>query len=202
MKHLAAILLFALCATASAQTIKTLGYNTTNGQVVYTNTNTLTFSNPANFTDTNVGLSATNLIGSYVEVQKWLFFPSTASNNPIQFEDAATRTNVLHSLGVGPTNNVQFAQAQIGTDAVIGDNSISWGGSEIINFEDRTLLNGNWQVDSGSFNVVGDTNKAITRTNLGLGGGITATNVFVDLSTNTNTVTISNGIITSWTVTP
>lgn len=34
------------------------------------------------------------------------------------------------------------------------------------------------------------------------GGGITATNVFVDLSTNTNTVTLSNGIITSWTVAP
>ena len=45
-------------------------------------------------------------------------------------------------------------------------------------------------------------NVATTRTNLGLGGGITATNTFVSYNgTNytTNTVTISNGIITGWT---
>ena len=45
-------------------------------------------------------------------------------------------------------------------------------------------------------------NSAQTRTNLGLGGGITATNSFVSYNgTNytTNTVTISNGIITGWT---
>jgi hypothetical protein len=46
------------------------------------------------------------------------------------------------------------------------------------------------------------TNQAVTRTNLGIGGGITATNTWVDLSTNTNTVIISNGVITSWVVTP
>ena len=45
MKHLFSILIAAiLCANASAQTIKTLGYNTTNGQVVAnTGTNVLTF---------------------------------------------------------------------------------------------------------------------------------------------------------------
>ena len=53
MKHLVSILITAiLCATASAQTIKTLGYNATNGQVVAnTGTNFLTFTN-------NIWLSA------------------------------------------------------------------------------------------------------------------------------------------------
>ena len=46
------------------------------------------------------------------------------------------------------------------------------------------------------------TNSAETRTNLGLGGGITTNRTFVSYNgTNytTNSVTISNGIITGWT---
>ena len=51
MKHLFLTLLLAtLCAATSyGQTIKTLGYNATNGVVVYTNTNTLNFINPVFF---------------------------------------------------------------------------------------------------------------------------------------------------------
>ena len=46
MKTLLTILLATLCAATSyGQTIKALGYNTTNGQVVYSGTNTLNFSN-------------------------------------------------------------------------------------------------------------------------------------------------------------
>jgi hypothetical protein len=46
MKTILTILLATLCAaTGCGQTIKTLGYNTTNGQVVYSGTNTLNFSN-------------------------------------------------------------------------------------------------------------------------------------------------------------
>jgi hypothetical protein len=62
-------------------------------------------------------------------------------------------------------------------------------------------LAGNTRIDGAiSFNAT--SNAATTRTNLGLGGGITATNTFVSYNgTNytTNTVTISNGIITGWT---
>jgi|LakMenEpi03Aug12_release.lakeMendotaPanAssembly.Ray.scaffolds.fasta_scaffold395863_1 hypothetical protein len=52
MKHLLFIIVLAiLCAATSfGQTIKTLGFNTTNGQVVAnTGTNVLTFTNPVNF---------------------------------------------------------------------------------------------------------------------------------------------------------
>jgi hypothetical protein len=46
MRHLLTLLaaLLLCSAPAQAQTIKTLGYNTTNGQVVYTGTNVLTFT--------------------------------------------------------------------------------------------------------------------------------------------------------------
>jgi hypothetical protein len=44
----------------------------------------------------------------------------------------------------------------------------------------------------------GTNSVAATRTNLGLGSGIT-TNITFVAGTNTNSVTISNGIITSWT---
>jgi len=48
MKTLLLTLLFAtFCATGYGQTIKSLGYNTTNGQVVYAGTNVLTFTNAA-----------------------------------------------------------------------------------------------------------------------------------------------------------
>jgi hypothetical protein len=71
MKLRLSILLLAAALAASpaaGQTIKSLGYNTTNGQVVYSGTNTLTFINPLAFGDTtntasirtNLGLGATN----------------------------------------------------------------------------------------------------------------------------------------------
>jgi hypothetical protein len=46
MKTLTTLFALALfCATACGQTIKALGYNTTNGEVVYAGTNVLTFTN-------------------------------------------------------------------------------------------------------------------------------------------------------------
>jgi hypothetical protein len=68
MKTLTTLLALALfCATGYGQTIKSLGYNTTNGQVVYTGTNTLTFTNAFTISTnavaevrTNLGLGATN----------------------------------------------------------------------------------------------------------------------------------------------
>jgi hypothetical protein len=75
MKHFFAILLAALCAATSyAQTIKTLGFNTTNGQVVAnTGTNVLTFTNVnLTFGDFNVNagsLSAYNVTFDFEERQ-------------------------------------------------------------------------------------------------------------------------------------
>lgn len=92
MKRLFAIILLAACSAASAQTIKTLGYNTTNGEVVYSGTNTLTFTNAVFFT---------NAQAAYIEAPN--FFVSDGTNG-IVFETttvaAITRTN----LGLYATN--------------------------------------------------------------------------------------------------
>jgi hypothetical protein len=53
---LAAIALIGLACSAQSQTIKSLGYDTTNGRVIYGGTNTLTFTNPTTFS-TNVTVS-------------------------------------------------------------------------------------------------------------------------------------------------
>ena len=66
MKNLYLILVLLLFGAASAhsQTLKTLSYNTTNGAVVYSGTNSLTFTNPLQFatnvranTRTNLGIA-------------------------------------------------------------------------------------------------------------------------------------------------
>jgi hypothetical protein len=54
-------LLALLCAPASGQTLKTLSYNTTNGQVAYTGTNALTFTNAISFTTNAAATTRTNL---------------------------------------------------------------------------------------------------------------------------------------------
>jgi len=72
MKLRLSILLLAAAlaaAPAAGQTIKSLGFNTTNGQVVYSGTNALTFTNSLQFatnaraaTRTNLGLGTTNAV--------------------------------------------------------------------------------------------------------------------------------------------
>jgi hypothetical protein len=105
MKHILALLLLAACAvSAQGQTIKSLGYNTTNGTVVYAGTNPLSFTNT-------------------------VFFGSDTSINT--------------------------------------SSGINYGGSEVINLEERTLV-GDWVV-AGGLAFLSATNAAVTRTNLSLG---------------------------------
>jgi hypothetical protein len=62
MKTFLTLLLATLCAASSyAQTIKALGYNTTNGQIVYSGTNTMTFTNPLAFTTNAAAVTLSNL---------------------------------------------------------------------------------------------------------------------------------------------
>jgi len=63
MKTLTTLLALAtLCVTAYGQTIKSIGYNTTNGEVIAnTGTNTLTFTNAFAFTTNAVAEVRTNL---------------------------------------------------------------------------------------------------------------------------------------------
>jgi hypothetical protein len=65
MKYLilAATALIGLACSSHSQTIKSLGYDTTNGRVIYGGTNTLTFTNAATFS-TNVTVNGNLSVGS------------------------------------------------------------------------------------------------------------------------------------------
>ena len=94
-------------------------------------------------------------------------------------------------------NNISngFIIQALTNGTVIGSSSFVSSASAPVHLAGNTHIDGVISFDSFS-------NAAITRTNLGLGGGITATNTFVSYNgTNytTNTVTISNGLITGWT---
>jgi hypothetical protein len=145
-------------------------------------------------------------------------------DNPVTREDlglgwsALTNTNSANfrsAIGLGTFNSVVFdslslAGALTATNGVYlsGGASVLGGGSLEVrspgNILAASFSSTNGQI-FGNLTVLGSMsviNSAQTRTNLGLGGGITATNSFVSYNgTNytTNTVTISNGIITGWT---
>ena len=118
MNHLLSILLTAiLCATASAQTIRTLGYNTTNYSIVYTGESALVwtsslgviFSNEIVFRDAQGNTAAVSGTG--------IAFGSTNTNPTaivFGFEDAGgevlrsiARTNL--SLGLSALTNTSNA---------------------------------------------------------------------------------------------
>jgi hypothetical protein len=131
MKHrLLLIVLAALCAVASAsgQTIRTLGYNTTNGRVVYSGTNTLTFTNGnLNVGDFNVNaglLSAYNVTFDFEQrriettdngvVIGWGSGITLDFGLPINFgtNAATTRTNLsLGATWLTNTNVTNFRSA-------------------------------------------------------------------------------------------
>jgi hypothetical protein len=151
MKHLLAILLLAACAaTGYGQTVKSLGYNTTNGEVVYSGTNPLTFTNAPAFSDaatvrTNLGLgtAATNAASA--------FQPAAAALTNLAANDAANLTNfpalLLRTNGSAAelTNFPTLNQNTTGTASnVTGVVALANGGT-------------------------GGTNAAGARTNLGLG---------------------------------
>lgn len=171
IKYLIAILL--TTAAAYSQTIKTLGYNTTNGQVAYSGSNTLTFTNPVIFTGqaTSVDLGADNLT-----VEGAIYFTGALTNIAVTRTNlglgwlALTNTNASNfrtDIGLGTNQNVTFADIT-GTRLQIGSAIATTGG-----FSGPITLGAG---DSISFVSGGSPNQ--TRTNLGLGASwLTNTNV-------------------------
>jgi hypothetical protein len=80
-------------APAAAQTIKSLGYNATNGNVVYSGTNPLTFTNSLQFATNARAATRTNLGGT------------TVGNAVFTATNAAAGATALE---LGTTNNVTF----------------------------------------------------------------------------------------------
>lgn len=199
MNHLLSILITAiLCATASAQTIKTLGYNTTNGRIVYSGTNTLTFSNVTSYGgDFTIGANGEFSYGGTLifepETQTWFM--------PFGFSDPEYASITLTNLGLGANGTLQI-------------NTLS-ASQEVV-----AISGTNWvRINTGSLNFSGPNQAATTRTNLGLPlaaltntsnvtmmralAGSTNTSepysgsISVVGTNNTNTLVFSNGILQS-----
>jgi len=129
MKHLLTLLLAALCAATSyAQTIKTLGFNTTNGQVVAnTGTNVLTFTNNVTFgyasmnSATISGLYIVNGIFMYDGDDQFEFNSNgTTFILPINFDSSNVSATTRTNLGLGlpaltNTSNVTMMRSLAGS---------------------------------------------------------------------------------------
>jgi hypothetical protein len=133
-------LLLALCAASGyGQTIRTLGFNTTNGQIVYSGTNTLTFTNAVLW---NANVSAVDLGADNLTVEGAIYFTEALTNlavtrtnlglgaawltnaNVTNFRSAIglslaalTNTNVTNfrtAIGLGATNDAEFNTLTLG----------------------------------------------------------------------------------------
>jgi hypothetical protein len=234
INKLALTLLFGILGIgAYGQTIKSLGYNTTNGQVVYNGTNTLTFTNDVKFGSGDLTVSGQVISGGGVS----LSFEDGAlsgailleTNSSIVFQGASaattrtnlglgatwlTNTNVTNfrtAIGLGATNDVSLNSVTTSDGVALTTYGVSGGGyNGELDFEENQFFagDGDWNFSGSGVENMGiigffsATNAAVTRTNLGLGNGITTNRTFVSYNgTNytTNSVTISNGIITGWT---
>jgi hypothetical protein len=164
--RLSIILLAAALAAAPAagQTIKSLGYNTTNGQVVYSGVNTLTFTNTPHFTNTiRLGVFGSGsdrgfvgrspggtfaLYGTNVTTAQPSFYGFDGSANTA-FSAGVARTN-LGGTTVG--NSVFTATNAAAAASAIGlgtSNSVLFGSVEV-GGGDALYLDGAG-IESGSF---------------------------------------------------
>jgi len=195
MKHFFLILLLAtLCATGYGQTIKTLGYNTTNGQVVAnTGTNVLTFTNlVARFDNTlSVGaivVNGTNIFETGINLDGGFFVDDNDTNNTnavFIFQGDAEdqlRANARRDLGLGSASEVEFARIQTASLSFMAD-------ADVVEIT-KPL----WFGDSGTNNIfefeISEVDQAKARDNLGLGAGLT-TNIIAG----TNVLYFTNGIL-------
>jgi hypothetical protein len=216
MKILAALcILAALSATGIGQTIKALGYNMTNGQVIYANTNVLTFTSAISFgtnaatTRSNLGAVATN--GDAAGLTNFpasLLRTNGSGAGLTNFPESLLRTNgsaagltnfpaSLLTTNGSAANLTNFPSELLRTN---GD------GSGLTNIAvDAENITGTVALASNVTETValtnggtGATNETGARDNLGLGSGITTNIFWYDLDTNYHDLTISNGIITGY----
>jgi hypothetical protein len=182
MKHLLLTLLLAtLCVvSASGQTIRTLGFNTTNGNVIYGGTNTLTFTNAVKFSQViaTAFKAGTNFSALEIDsdgLQGQFKFKTTNTNDGAIYLQSFTNGAAHKAVILGIRENDAFIQSS-STNV-------------------RIETSGGWlaNLDADTISV---TNSAATRTNLGLGGGL-ITNISIIGTNNTNTLVFSNGILKS-----
>jgi hypothetical protein len=157
MKRLLATLIAVLCvATASAQTIKSLGYNTTNGQivaatnVVWTNSFTFSTNTVAAQVRTNLGLgwsalTNTNAVNffaatlvSYSLIQSAIQDDSTEARNDLGLSlPALTNTSnvtMMRALAGSTNTNQPFSGTISFPDANNDDQTITISNGIIVNW--------------------------------------------------------------------
>jgi hypothetical protein len=157
-------------APAAGQTVKSLGYNTTNGQIVYSGSNSLTFTNALQFSTNAQAATRTNLGGT------------TVGNSVFTATNAAAAAD---AIGLGSTNEVIFGRAQIGA-ASFSTSSISGVDFAITAGRALTFISG------GSPDT--------SRTNLGLGAtnAVTFSNITATGTLGvSNTATFSTNVTVS-----
>ena len=144
MKLLLTILACLVAASAGAQTIKSLGYNTTNGKVVYSGTNTLAFTNLSGVVLQNGPLAVSEIqdnSGNSIFMVNDQYFVNVSANGgaaldwggssvivglPISFAASSNAATTRTNLGLGATNNVTFSNVTAsGTLAVTGNVTLS-----------------------------------------------------------------------------
>jgi opacity protein-like surface antigen len=153
------LLLAALClaASAEAQVVKALGYNTTNGQIVAA----------TNVVWTNAFSFSTNTVAAEVRANLGLGAVWLTNTNVTNFRTA---------IGLGEANSPTFDGINVGADVDITLYGMIGYGAEI-DLEERDLTAGSgydWNLGNSGMNSVGaisfanTTNAATTRTNLGI----------------------------------
>jgi hypothetical protein len=176
-------------APAAGQTIKSLGYNTTNGNIVAA-TN-VTFTNSVGFatnaraaTRTNLGLgkfsvSEDDIAGIFGETRNALQVDGDdlQIQVPMSFYGTNTASTTRTNLGLGATNAVTFGTVEISNDEMlINGSSIqsgSFGGT--FDFEERRLLQGETAIFTYGSNSATVSVPATFSTNVSIAGSLTAT---------------------------
>jgi adhesin HecA-like repeat protein len=170
MKTLATLLALAIfCATGHGQTIKSLGFNTTNGEVVAnTGTNVLTFTNAFTVATNAVAQVRTNLGLGSLSVGTF----SAQTNLALKVS-----TNLVVTNGVIIANNIDAAQIEAVRFFVASTDDAPIG------FEQPEQAVKFVRALAGS-----------TNTNEPFSGAID----IIDGNEETHNITISNGIILNW----
>ena len=147
MKHLLTLLaaFTLLVSPAAAQTIKSLGYNTTNGSIVAnTGTNTLRFTNNVSFQggplingsgifyDTSGGINLEeNILTDNSNSTVFTWGDSTVSfSKPITFANTTNAATTRTNLGLGATNTVRFGSILLYQDGEI-TNAITYAPDQL-----------------------------------------------------------------------
>jgi hypothetical protein len=166
MKTFFTLLLATLCAATSyGQTMKALSYNASNGVVAYSSTNTLQLPASVKFGgDAGINSSVLQFANEdRISLEETRFVGDWTFGGGITFEAAASvRTNLGAQATLISGTNIKTINGQ----PILGAGDLVISGGTNTNSFNQSLNT----TDDVSFNALNVSNKAATRTNLGLGG--------------------------------